>query len=189
MLRNPKNDCGTLIGSHVLLVSPLTFSYHETICDTLRNSGHQVTWWNDRAGNGVLYKLALRVFPRITKYLSEGRYLQLLSRLDRSVITDVLVIKGEGLSRSVIDAIRNALPQASMGLYLWDGVENVPEVLRLADVFDSDRPLTRTMLQPEAGSFARSLLARLQPRRRVRVPPPPGSIGALSERFIPTAIE
>lgn len=137
MLRNPKNDCGTLIGSHVLLVSPLTFSYHETICDTLRNSGHQVTWWNDRAGNGVLYKLALRVFPRITKYLSEGRYLQLLSRLDRSVITDVLVIKGEGLSRSVVDAIRNALPQASMGLYLWDGVENVPGVLRLADVFDS----------------------------------------------------
>jgi hypothetical protein len=137
MLPDPKNDRGTLIGSHVLLVSPLTFSYHETICDALRSSGHQVTWWNDRAGTGVLYKLALRVFPRITKYLSEGRYLQLLSRLDRSVITDVLVIKGEGLSRSVIDAIRNALPQASMGLYLWDGAENVPGVLRLAEVFDS----------------------------------------------------
>lgn len=137
MLRNPKSDYGTLIGSHVLLVSPLTFSYHETICDELRNSGHRVTWWNDRAGTGVLYKLALRVFPQLTKSLSEWRYLQLLSRLDRSAITDVLVIKGEGLSRSVIDTIRKALPQASMGLYLWDGVENVPGVLRLAEVFDS----------------------------------------------------
>lgn len=137
MLRSLRNDCGTLIGSHVLLVSPLTFSYHETICDALRNSGHQVTWWNDRAGTGVLYKLALRVFPRITKHLSARHYLQLLRRLDQSAITDVLVIKGEGLSRSVLDAIRDALPQASMGLYLWDGLENVPGVLQLAEAFDS----------------------------------------------------
>jgi hypothetical protein len=122
---------------HVLLVSPFVFSYHESICETLLAAGYDVTWWNERASSGTVYKLALRVFPRLTAAWSERHFLDRLSRLDAGAISHVLVIKGEGLSRKTAHRIRDTLAWASMGLYLWDGVENVRGVTSILDAFDA----------------------------------------------------
>lgn len=122
---------------HVLLLSPLTFSYHEVICTALRDLGHEVTWWNDRASDSAAYKIALRILPGLTRRASTKHYEDLLDKLELSAITDVLIIKGEGLSRAVIASIRARLPNASMGLYLWDGIENVPGVLNSVSLFDA----------------------------------------------------
>ncbi len=122
---------------HVLLVSPLTFSYHIFISDTLESMGYSVTWWNERASSSIWYKIALRLFPSITVRWFERSFLERLHKLDPSSISHVLVIKGEGLSRKVVLKIREALPSASMGLYLWDGVENVKGVSNILSAFDS----------------------------------------------------
>jgi hypothetical protein len=122
---------------HVLLLTPLTFSYHEAICTALRNLGHEVTWWNDRASDSAAYKIALRILPNLTKRASAKYYEDLLDNLELSAITDVLIVKGEGLSRAVIATIRDRLPNATMGLYLWDGIENVPGVLNSVGLFDA----------------------------------------------------
>lgn len=122
---------------HVLLVSPLTFSYHLSISETLRSMGYAVTWWDERASSATWYKLALRLFPAMTVRWSERSFLKRLRKLDSASITHVLVIKGEGLSRRVVLKIRETLASASMGLYLWDGVENVKGVSKILTVFDS----------------------------------------------------
>lgn len=122
---------------HVLLVSPLTFSYHISISDTLRLMGYDVTWWDERASGATFYKLALRLFPALTVRWSEHSFLEVLGQLDPASITHVLVIKGEGLSKRVAIKIRETLPQASMGLYLWDSIENVKGVLKILTAFDS----------------------------------------------------
>jgi hypothetical protein len=122
---------------HVLLVSPLTFSYHISISDTLRLMGYAVTWWDERASSATWYKLALRLFPAWTVRWSEHSFLLRLVQLDPASITHVLVIKGEGLSKRVAINIREVLPHASMGLYLWDGVENVKGVTNILPAFDS----------------------------------------------------
>lgn len=122
---------------HVLLVSPLTFSYHLSISETLRSMGYAVTWWDERASSATLYKLALRLFPAWTVLWSERAFLERLSRLDSASISHVLVIKGEGLSQRVALKIRETLSSASMGLYLWDGVENVKGVSNILPAFDS----------------------------------------------------
>lgn len=137
MLPDPARVTRPGRAGHVLLISPLTFSYHEIICAALRDSDYEVTWWNDRASDGALYKIALRLAPRWAKRASASHYQRLLNGLPASTITDLLVIKGEGLSRTVIEALRAKMPDASMGLYLWDGVENVPGVLEAAGLFDS----------------------------------------------------
>lgn len=122
---------------HVLLISPLTFSYHVSICAALRELGHEVTWWDERASSKSLYKLALRAFPRLTKRWSETHFSAKLAELSGARVTDVLVIKGEGLSADMTRQLRAALRPRSMRLYLWDGVENVRGVSDIAGSFDS----------------------------------------------------
>ena len=122
---------------HVLLVSPLTFSYHLSISETLRSMGYNVTWWDDRASSSTCYKLALRLFPTYTVRWSERDFLTKLHQLDPTSISHVLVIKGEGLSQRVVLEMRNTLASASMGLYLWDGTENVKGVFNILPSFDS----------------------------------------------------
>ena len=122
---------------HVLLVSPLTFSYHLSISETLRSMGYAVTWWDERASSATWYKLALRLFPAMTVRWSERSFLSRLGKLEPSSISHVLVIKGEGLSRRVVLEMRETLASASMGLYLWDGVENVKGVSNILQAFDS----------------------------------------------------
>lgn len=122
---------------HVLLVSPLTFSYHLSISETLRSMGYAVTWWDERASSAIWYKLALRLFPAWTVRWSERSFLERLSQLDPVSISHVLVIKGEGLSKRVALKMRETLAWASMGLYLWDSVENVKGVFNILPSFDS----------------------------------------------------
>jgi hypothetical protein len=99
--------------------------------------GYMVTWWDERASSATLYKLALRLFPVWTVRWSERSFLKRLSQLDPASISHVLVIKGEGLSKLVAVRIRETLYQASIGLYLWDGVENVNGVSNILAAFDS----------------------------------------------------
>lgn len=122
---------------HVLLVSPLTFSYHISISECLGSMGYAVTWWDDRASSATWFKLALRLFPALTLQWSDRFFLKKLSQLDATLISHVLVIKGEGLSRRVVYKIREYLSSASMGLYLWDSSENVKSVSKILTAFDS----------------------------------------------------
>lgn len=137
----PIDDSETMVQSksrgHILLVSPLTFSYHLSISATLRSMGYDVTWWDDRASSATWYKLALRLFPAMTVRLSERSFRERLQQLDPNVFTHVLVIKGEGMSPRIVREMREKLPSASMGFYLWDGVENVKGVLNRLMDFDS----------------------------------------------------
>ena len=121
---------------HVLLVSPLTFSYHEAICATLKDMGYGVTWWNERASSSTWYKLALRLLPSPTRAWSARHFRLLLQALPKNTITHVLVIKGEGLTREICLEMRRVLGDVPMGFYLWDGVENVRGALDIVSAFD-----------------------------------------------------
>jgi len=123
--------------SPVLLICPLTFSYHVAISETLASQGHEVTWWNDKASMSTGYKLLLRLLPSVTRRWSERHYLRQIEELANTPLRHILVIKGEGLTAGIIRKLRGTFPHASLGLYLWDGVENVKGVERLAPLFDS----------------------------------------------------
>lgn len=122
---------------HVLLVSPLTFSYHISISETLRSMGYDVTWWDERASSSTWYKLALRFFPTWTTHCSESIFLEKLSELASTPISHVLIVKGEGLSQKVALKVRETFSSASMGLYLWDGSENVKGIKNILPAFDT----------------------------------------------------
>lgn len=125
------------IQRNVLLISPLTFSYHESISKALVSLGYKVIWWNDRAENSTAYKLGLRLFPKFTIRISEKHFLRKLKAIEADSITDVLVIKGEGLSTKVVGEMKNTLKNASFGLHLWDGINNAKGAIEISSMFDA----------------------------------------------------
>lgn len=122
---------------HILLITPLTFSYHIAISEVLGSMGFAVTWWDDRASSATWYKLALRLFPKITTRLSDGEFSKRLKQIDSSSITHILVVKGEGLSKRMAFKLRDTFRSASMGFYLWDSVENAKNSQNIKAAFDS----------------------------------------------------
>lgn len=124
-------------GGRVLLISPRTFSYQDSIVAAIQELGYDVTWWDERASTAAMYKVALRLFPALTRRLSISHYARLLDALPRPEVRRVLVIKGESLSLPVVERLRDALPGVPLYLYLWDSVDNVSGVETLATKFDA----------------------------------------------------
>lgn len=121
----------------VLLVSPLTFSYHVTICDALREIGFDPIWWNDKAGTSTLYKLALRLLPRLTRLVTEKRFIEQIDQMPADSVNHILLIKAEGMTARVVRHLRARHPHASLGLHLWDGKENVNGIDKLVPLADA----------------------------------------------------
>jgi hypothetical protein len=130
----PHEDDGA---TDVLLICPMFFSYHKSIVQNLESRGLRVTWWNDRVSDSPLYKIALRLIPCLIGSLSTRGFLNRIACLNTTRITQVLVIKGEGLSPASVRALRKALPTARFVYYLWDAVENVRGAVRIAPLFDN----------------------------------------------------
>jgi hypothetical protein len=137
MTRTDRDTPITGARGHVLLVSPRTFSYHLSICETLGAMGYAVTWWDERARSSTWYKLALRLLPGPTRRWSERHFLRLLKALPANTITQVLVIKGEGLTREVCATMRHIFGDVPMGFYLWDSLDNIKGVAHIVDCFDA----------------------------------------------------
>ena len=125
------------MSERVLVVTPLTFSYHVSICEALEKLGYAPTWWNDRANSSTLYKIALRLMPRLTTRLTESHFNRQIDALPENAFDHILIIKGEGMGERVIRKLRQRHPRASMGLYLWDSTENAKGVMRIAPLFDT----------------------------------------------------
>ncbi len=133
---------------HVLLIAPLTFTYREFICGTLNELGYDVTWWNERASDSTLYKVALRISPVFTRSFSERIFLENIRGLNPRDITLVLVIKGEGLTSAICRELRAYLSGVPMGYYLWDSRSNVrsaPEISAALDTTATFDPVDARM--------------------------------------------
>ncbi len=123
--------------AHVLLVCSPFFSYHEAIKSALVSLGFHVTWWNDRASDYTLNKVALRLLPNLVARLSTTHFLAKVDCLEADKITHVLVVKGESLSAEFVRRLRQRLSTARMILYLWDGIENARGANTIASLFDA----------------------------------------------------
>lgn len=121
----------------VLLVSPLTFSYHVTICDALRQIGFDPIWWNDKASTSTLYKLALRLMPRLTRLITEKHFIAQIDKMPAGTLEHVLLIKAEGMTARVVRHLRTRHPHATLGLHLWDSKENVKGIDKLVPLADA----------------------------------------------------
>jgi hypothetical protein len=72
-------------------------------------------------------KLLLRLAPSLVTAKSEAYFDGIIAKMRDHPIRDVLVIKGEALSRKAVERLRAALPRARFTLYFWDSYRNMPK--------------------------------------------------------------
>lgn len=120
-----------------LLICAPFFSYHIYIIDEINSSERNVVWWSDRISEKSLYKILLRIFPKVVARLSRGCFEGKARLLEKKYIRNVLVVKGEGLSVATVKSLQYSMPNARFHLYLWDGLENVCGAAEIAPFFDT----------------------------------------------------
>jgi hypothetical protein len=103
----------------------------------LLNMGYQVIWWNSRASNSFFFKALLSLLPSFTRKISELVYFFKLKKIARKKIDVVFLIKGDGLTRYFLNALKDRFLGARFFLYSWDSIENNKHILNICDLFES----------------------------------------------------
>jgi hypothetical protein len=126
---------------NVLLFSPDTFDYHHKIIKTLEENGYTVDWINHIIVKNNFDRARFRLFPKISSRLIEK---QLVSKIDWNKKYDkIVVIKGEGVSCSVIEMMKSTFIGADFIYYTWDSLSNVNGALDKLKYFDSIKSFDR----------------------------------------------
>lgn len=133
----------------LLILSPRFFGYHEAMLEAASRIGISADWIDVRASKKVVYKVALKVAPALTRQATQHTLEAALAQVEWSrPPTDILIIKGDGLTAATLKKLRGRAPAARVTLYMWDGVDNVPGVMKIAA--EVDRRVTFDPIDAEA---------------------------------------
>ncbi|HZP12804.1 MAG TPA: hypothetical protein VFB36_10325 [Nevskiaceae bacterium] len=123
-------------GRRVLLVAPVFFGFDKTIAEGLRRRGATVALYDDRPSTSTFTKAAIRIHPRLMAART-ARYVQrIIDSHAGERFDDVLVIKGQGLTRSLLKRLLDAFPGARKRYYLYDSFRNDPGARGKMTLFD-----------------------------------------------------
>lgn len=120
-----------------LVISPTFFDYYKNIISEFESLGFNAIWLNTWLYQNPAYKILLRIAPSLVSKFSTAKYIRNTEALELEGVSEILVVKGEGLSIDFIRYLRRKFPRARLNLYLWDGVENTRGATQIAPAFDS----------------------------------------------------
>jgi len=126
----------TLSGRRMLILHPAFFGVDVELASVLRSLGAEVESWSTRPSGSVLTKTLLRIVPRVAERGIAGSLNRRISGIGTGSFDTVVVIKGEGVSVSVLETLRRKLPAASFNAYLFDSVRNYPQIIEKVRQFD-----------------------------------------------------
>ncbi|RXT22712.1 capsular biosynthesis protein CpsH [Lacticaseibacillus chiayiensis] len=121
-------------GKRVLLLAPNFFHYIGEILDAMKDAGIQCDFLDERPLPGFTGKVIARYFPVINERQVRKNVNELLAK---NTYDYLLVIKGESLSRKLLDDFKKGNPNAKAVLFLWDSVANSKHAKAFFPDFDN----------------------------------------------------
>jgi hypothetical protein len=115
-----------------LILSNSFFGYAESIKKELTRKGHTVTLCDTRP-KSFFFKAILRFFPSYSFFLVRAN-IKKIGIIEN--INYVLIIKGEGVSKKLIEQLKYNNPKLVVSLYLWDSAEVWPYAKYLSNFAD-----------------------------------------------------
>jgi len=121
-------SCVPLNGKKILFFCPKTFGYENEILREMEAMGADVTYRSDRPSEHPWVKGFIRLFPQQAWYYCDHIYSHWLKQNGPKNCDFIFIIRGEGLSPTFIQKLRNHYPRARVLLHLWDNVANIKKV-------------------------------------------------------------
>ena len=121
---------------NVLLICQKFFSYHNDIINALKKMGANVDFFDERPSNNAVTKAILRINKAFLASKIRRYYKSILKDIQSNEYDYILIIKPEGIPKSVISILRKLNPKAKVVIMLWDAIANntaAGEKLKLAD--------------------------------------------------------
>jgi hypothetical protein len=108
----------------LLLISPKFFGYEQAIKDKLILMGAQVTFVDDRPGNGLFSKGFIRLNKRFLKSKINRYYSQVKTQIFNKKFDIVFLLNPEALPIWFLNSCKSQWSNAYYVMYMWDSIKN-----------------------------------------------------------------
>lgn len=125
-----------LKGKRVLFFYLSTFNYENEIKWAMEREGAVVDAFNERPTNNVVARILIRLNRNLLgKYINKY-YDNIINQTKDNKYDFIFFIKGESISTSIVQKLRNAHPEAKIVMYYWDSIANNHNAKGMLHCFD-----------------------------------------------------
>lgn len=125
-----------LNGKKVLFFYLSTFGYETEIEDAMRREGALVDSYNERPTNNVFTRILIRLNRNLIYKYIDNYYNQIIEQTKDKKYDFIFFIKGESISKSIVEKLRLTHPEAKIVMYYWDSIANNRNAKSILDSFD-----------------------------------------------------
>ena len=125
-----------LKGKRVLFFYLSTFNYEVEIRKAMEKEGAVVDSYNERPTNSILARIMIRINRNLLNTYINKYYDNIMEQTKANKYDYILFIKGESVSRRILEKIRAYHPEAKMIMYVWDSVQFSKNAYQLKECFD-----------------------------------------------------
>lgn len=102
----------------------------------MEREGAIVDSFNERPTNSILARIMIRINRNLLSVYINRYYDTIIDQTKNNKYDYILFIKGESISKSIIDKLRSHHPEAKIVMYVWDSIQNAKNAYRLKECFD-----------------------------------------------------
>lgn len=125
-----------MLGENILLIMPQFFGYEQEVIFELERRGAIVDWLPDRPFDSSIMKAATKLGPNLLLPYADNYYRKLLKSFDANSYSKIFVVNGQTLSYKFLKELRSTYPAAEVVLYMWDSINNRPNIIKNLPLFD-----------------------------------------------------
>lgn len=126
----------TFENKKILFIGPKTFNYENVIKEELESLGAEVIYFSDKPFKNKLLIILLRICPILLWGISKNHYIRKFKNYPSFYFDIIFIIKGEGVSPSLLKWMKLKYTNAHFVLYLWDSINNVKNIGQKFPYFD-----------------------------------------------------
>ena len=127
-----------LKGKRVLFFYLSTFNYQVEIQKAMEREGAIVDSFNERPSNSIMARIMIRINRNLLSFSINKYYDDIIAKTKDNKYDYILFIKGESVSKKIIEKLRAYHPEAKIIMYVWDSVlfsKNAYTLLGYCDKF------------------------------------------------------
>lgn len=125
-------------GKRVLFFAAQLFGYQNEIRSAIEKLGAIVDYFDERPANNFFVKAIIRLNRRLISPYINAYHRQIINDTRQFIYDYIFIIKGESISISSINLLRQLHPNAKIILYQWDSVANNKNALQLISHVDKN---------------------------------------------------